>query len=226
MALRKTLIELFLCRRHASGEGKYPNTKPPTVTVHKPDFLPSRENEKLRATWLGHACFYVEFPSGLRVLFDPVFEDRCSPFSWLGPKRYTKAPCDVSEIPIIDMVVISHNHYDHLSLPTVKAIAEKHPNCHFFVPLGNASWFNEAGLTKVTEMDWWDQRDLKLSPASGHSEKVTEPGSQVAENGEIVARIDCLPCQHASARGPFDFCKTLWSSWSVESNGKKVYFGG
>ncbi|EED13665.1 Zn-dependent hydrolase/oxidoreductase family protein, putative [Talaromyces stipitatus ATCC 10500] len=215
-----------MLKRAITGDLKWPDTTPPTVTVHKPNFLPSRETSKLRATWLGHACFYVEFPGGLRVLFDPVFEDRCSPFSWMGPKRYTKPPCDVSEIPVIDMVVISHNHYDHLSLPTVKAISKKHPNCHFFVPLGNASWFKEAGIDKVTELDWWDQRDLTLSPTKDDSEKVTEPDAPASKSAEIVGRISCLPCQHTSARGPFDRAKTLWASWGVESGGKKVYFGG
>lgn len=160
------------------------------------------------------------------MLFDPVFEDRCSPFSWLGPKRYTKPPCDVSEIPIIDMVVISHNHYDHLSLPTVKAISKKHPNCHFFVPLGNASWFKEAGINNVTELDWWDERDLTLSPTKSGVEKVTEPDAPATKDAEIVGRISCLPCQHTSARGAFDRAKTLWASWGVESGGKKIYFGG
>jgi hypothetical protein len=70
------------------------------------------------------------------VLFDPVFTHRCSPFSWLGPARYTPAPCNIEDIPIIDAVVISHNHYDHLSLPTILKIKEKHPNVQFFAPLG------------------------------------------------------------------------------------------
>ena len=96
---------------------------PPTVLVQKPEFLPTRETPKLRATWLGHACYYVKFPNGLRVLFDPIFEDRCSPFLSLGPKRYIAIPCKIEDIPVIDAVVISHNHYDHLSYPTVKDIA-------------------------------------------------------------------------------------------------------
>ena len=72
-----------MVRRRFVG-GNTPDTTPPTVPVQKPEFLSSRETSKLRATWLGHACYYVEFPGGLRVLFDPVFEDRCSPFSWIG----------------------------------------------------------------------------------------------------------------------------------------------
>lgn len=102
-------------RRRLTGSGNSPDTTPPTVPVRKPTFLNSRETPTLRATWLGHACYFVEFPGGLRVLFDPVFEARCSPFTWLGPKRYTEVPCQIEDIPTIDVVVISHSHYDHLS---------------------------------------------------------------------------------------------------------------
>lgn len=87
------------------------------IQVLKPTFSTARygtDGTSLRATWLGHACYLVELPCGLRVLFDPVLTDRCSPVSWFGPKRFTKLPCEVHEIPIIDIVVISHNHYDHV----------------------------------------------------------------------------------------------------------------
>lgn len=83
----------------------------PAVPVQKPELLASRETKELRTTWLGHACHLVDFPGGLKVLFDPVFTERCSPFTWLGPKRITPMPCQIADIPIIDVVVISHNHY-------------------------------------------------------------------------------------------------------------------
>src|ERR1700712_2352445 len=102
---------MFL-RGRITGEHSAPDTTPPTVPVVEPTFLPSRDASKsLRATWLGHACYYVEFPTGLRVLFDPVFEDRCSPFSFMGPKRFTKVPCHIKDLPVVDVVVISHSHY-------------------------------------------------------------------------------------------------------------------
>lgn len=90
------------------------------IQVLKPTFSTARygtDGTPLRATWLGHACYLVELPCGLRILFDPVLTDRCSPVSWFGPKRFTKLPCEVHEIPIIDIVVISHNHYDHVRFP-------------------------------------------------------------------------------------------------------------
>jgi N-acyl-phosphatidylethanolamine-hydrolysing phospholipase D len=187
----------------------------------------------LRATWLGHACFYVEFPGGLRVLFDPVFDHRCSPFSFMGPARYTEAPCQIDDIPIIDAVIISHNHYDHLSHPTILKIREKHPHAHFFAPLGNKKWFTASGIHNMTELDWWETRELRLSKvkqAAGEEEQKPTVVKAGAESGEeepeISATIGCLPCQHMSARTPFDKAHTLWGSWSVESGGKKLWFAG
>ncbi|KAH8808435.1 beta-lactamase superfamily domain-containing protein [Xylogone sp. PMI_703] len=215
-----------------TGKTKSPDTTPPTVPVVKPNFLPNRTgSDSLRATWLGHACYYVEFPSGLRVLFDPVFEDRCSPFSFMGPKRYTEAPCKIEDIPIVDVVVISHSHYDHLSHPTVKALHHKHPNAQFMVGLGLKQWFLESGVNNVVEMDWWNDVDITFSPATGEKRVSTSNSSVSPEENSpkadsINARISCLPCQHTSARTLFDRSETLWCSWAVESGGKSVWFGG
>ena len=214
-------------RRRLTGKANQPDTTPPTVAVRKPQFLSTRETNQLRATWLGHACFLVEFPGGLRVLFDPVMTDRCSPFSWLGPKRYTEAPCNVEDIPFIDLVVISHNHYDHLSHPTVLAIKSRNPGVHFFVPLGNKKWFEASGISNVTEMDWWDSKDVTLESARNgeDSQKGLRSGTETSAGG-ISATIHCLPSQHMSARSAFDRAKTLWASWSINSGGKKLWFAG
>ena len=224
--------------RRFTGRGNKPDTTHPTVPVHPPTFLPSRtphtSSGTLRATWLGHACYYVEFPSGLRVLFDPVFTDRCSPFSWLGPKRYTEMPCQIKDIPIIDAVVISHNHYDHLSHPTIMEIARLHPQCHFFVPLGNKKWFKACAIEHCTELDWWDEVDFTLTASSSREEKkrtsvssADEPGRPAPTSEDsITARISCLPCQHISARSIHDRAATLWASWAVSSGSRNVYFAG
>ncbi|KAK3049440.1 hypothetical protein LTR09_009359 [Extremus antarcticus] len=205
-----------------TGKWKDPNTEPPTVPVHKPSFLPTRATERLRATWLGHACYHVEFPGGLRVLFDPVFTDRCSPFTFLGPKRFTEMPCQIEVIPIVDAVVISHSHYDHLSHPTILRLKAKFPNVHFFVPLGNKVWFNKLGISDCTEMDWWQEKTISLS-SKGVPKTEDTPSKP---DGDITATIGCLPCQHTSGRTPFDRARTLWASWSVSSGGKKLWFGG
>ena len=231
-SLTPWMIMSGLIGRRIQGKANSPDTTPPTVPVQKPTFLPSRtQNDNIRATWLGHACYYVEFPSGLRVLFDPVFTDRCSPFSWLGPKRYTEMPCKIADIPIIDAVVISHNHYDHLSYPTVKEIASRHPNAQFIVPLGNKKWFEACGIKQCTELDWWDEIDFTLTPQASSSTQDKKPsissaGSTSPPTDSITAKIGCLPCQHISNRGLTDRAATLWSSWSVVSGGKSLWFGG
>ncbi|KKA27348.1 hypothetical protein TD95_003211 [Thielaviopsis punctulata] len=208
------------------GQLKFPDTSPPTVPVVKPSFLPTRASPgaKLRATWLGHACYYVEFPSGLRVLFDPVFEDRCSPLSFMGPKRYTEKPCDLADLPAVDAVVISHSHYDHLSHPSVLEVQKHHPNAHFFVGLGLEKWFRHEGIQNVTEMDWWE--DAKLQVQRQPSSQPTSLPSASLFPETIEATISCTPCQHTSARTPFDKDSTLWCSWAVVSGGKSVWFGG
>ena len=213
-----------------TGNLNSPDTTPPTVTVIEPTFLPKRTaSDHLRATWLGHACYYVEFPGGLRVLFDPVFEERCSPFSSVGPKRYTKVPCHIKDLPFVDAIVISHSHYDHLSHPTVVELHKKHPNAQFFVGLGLKKWFNECGIENVVEMDWWNDVDVTLSEQTGEkriSNASTDTPAPSSTSSDIKARISCLPCQHTSARTAFDKGVTLWCSWAVESGGKKVWFGG
>jgi L-ascorbate metabolism protein UlaG (beta-lactamase superfamily) len=210
-----------------TGKWKDPDTTPPTVPVHKPNFLKTRDTERLRATWLGHACYHVEFPGGFRVLFDPVFTDRCSPFSFLGPKRYTEMPCQIEEIPSVDAVVISHSHYDHLSHPTVLRIKEKFKSVHFFVPLGNKAWFNKLGIANCTEMDWWEEKTITLSSKGVPKvEEAESPFSDASAVEDITATVGCLPCQHTSGRTPFDRARTLWSSWSITSGGKKIWFGG
>ena len=217
-------------RRRLTGKANVPDTAPPTVPVRKPTFLHSRtENPStIRATWLGHACYLVEFPTGLRVLFDPVFSDRCSPFQWLGPKRYTEAPCQIEDIPNVDAICISHNHYDHMDHPTLMQIHKQHPNAHFFVPLANKEWFIKSGVkaNQVTELDWWDERDFKITPGGDTKVAKLERSSESDEAQSTIAKIGCLPCQHISARSPWDKARTLWSSWSVESGGKRVYFAG
>ncbi|KAI4655506.1 hypothetical protein J4E93_000218 [Alternaria ventricosa] len=222
------LIKGMLWRK-ITGQANSPDTSPPTVPVHKPIFLPSRETSRLRATWLGHACYYIEFPSGFRVLFDPVFEDCCAPFTIKSLKRYTPPPCEIEDLPIVDAVVISHNHYDHLSYPTIQRLKKKFPEAHFFAPLGNKEWFEKSGVTKVTELDWWESRDVKLEELSqkgGRAGSVSVSSVDMDKTSGITATIGALPCQHISARTPFDKAKTLWASWSVESGGAKVYFAG
>ncbi|CCG81084.1 putative Zn-dependent hydrolase/oxidoreductase family protein [Taphrina deformans PYCC 5710] len=185
---------------------------------------------KIKVAWLGHASMFLEFPGpaggsrGLRGLCDPVFSQRCSPSQWMGPRRYTAPSTTVAELPEIDLVVISHNHYDHLDVGTITALNQRFPALHFFVSLGVKKWFLGCGIPgeRVTEMDWWDE--------VLYSRRI--PG----QAGEQSLRIGYLPAQHFSNRGLNDLATTLWGSYSFETVPtatdvsqevvKKVWFGG
>ncbi|RAL00865.1 dioxygenase [Aspergillus ibericus CBS 121593] len=227
-----TFPEIFrdmIQHKFFSGNSQKPDTAASTVSVVKPTFLASRTGSSvLRATWLGHACYFVEFPTGLRVLFDPVFEERCSPFSWIGHRRFTERPCDVSDIPIIDCVIISHSHYDHLSYPTVMDIHKHHPSAQFFVPKGLKKWFTDCGIQNAVELDWWEDITLTLTPHKSTAEQSSPDASapHPSDSNEITATISCLPTQHTSARTPFNKATTLWASWSITSGTKSIYFAG
>ncbi|KAI0304495.1 N-acyl-phosphatidylethanolamine-hydrolyzing phospholipase D [Multifurca ochricompacta] len=199
-----------------------------------------------KATWLGHACYLVELPTppgatrGVRIIFDPVFSNRCSPFQRLGPARYTDTPCKVEEIPAVDAVVLSHNHYDQYAsslchseskpidnmsstdIPTLRTIfAKPSSSAHMFVALNNAAYLSKAihtPLSRVHELDWWDERILHVALPS-------DTGGP-AVNTEV--RLSCTPSQHVSGRTVTDRWHALWAAWVVDDlqSQKKVYFAG
>ncbi|PPQ96737.1 hypothetical protein CVT26_010221 [Gymnopilus dilepis] len=190
--------------------------------------------DQIKTTWLGHACFLVELPSrlgpseegrGVRILFDPVFSDRCSPSQWMGPKRYTPPPCNIEDIPEIDAVVISHNHYDHLDTHTIRTLLKRTTRTpHFFAPLGNGPYFKSLGVpTSHTHiMDWWESKRLVITQSDSKK--------------PLAVDITCTPGQHFTGRSLTDFFKSLWAGWAVEEviedrasasrEPTKVYFGG
>ncbi|CDZ96919.1 Predicted Zn-dependent hydrolase (beta-lactamase superfamily) [Phaffia rhodozyma] len=198
--------------------------------IRVPDFGASFQDShpaEIKATWLGHACFLIEFPRepdqdrGIRILVDPVFSNRCSPFSFMGPSRFTPAPCQAADIPEIDVLVLSHNHYDHMDLPTLKALASKPESSHvrIVVPLNNAHHLASTGFAskQITELDWWESADVDIGSGKG------------------VIRIGAKPAQHMTARGISDRKKSLWASFLFETrpslepsspSGVKVYFTG
>lgn len=184
------------------------------VKVQKPDWAAERSG--LKATWIGHATILIETPKvegamrGVRVLFDPVFSERTSPVSFAGPKRYTPVPCGVDELPEVDVVAISHDHYDHMDSDTlIKIYNRRKGSIHFLVGLGNASRLRGFGLdaNSTTELDWWESARLD----------VTDVGS---------ITMTCTPTQHFSGRGLFDRGSTLWCSWVLNADTRKLFFAG
>ena len=153
-----------------------------------------------RITWLGHASFLIRI-SGMNVLTDPFLTDYASPVPFAGPRRFVGDAIPINELPAIDVVIVSHNHYDHLDDKTVRSLPNK-DNINVVVPLGLKSFFTERGYSKVTELDWGDSKAIdKL-------------------------KFTALSAVHDSARSVNDKDKTLWSSWAIEGQKKKVFFVG
>ncbi|KAG8971361.1 hypothetical protein FRC05_011123 [Tulasnella sp. 425] len=191
---------------------------------------PDANKSTMKATWLGHACFLLELPSpdgaarGVRILFDPVFSHRCSPFSFMGPARHTPPPCKLEELPSVDIVVISHNHYDHLDTPSITTL-DKQFRPHFFAPLNNGAYFkaNKVAEERTHILDWWEARSVTVDlPAATSSEEA--PTSTIKTTFEVT----CTPAQHMTGRGLTDRFHTLWASWAIRDpgSGKKAWFGG
>lgn len=185
-----------------------------------PDFCPGESAEGTRVTWLGHASVLVQLPGGPNILFDPVLSNRASPLSFAGPKRSLQAPCSVHELPNIDVVCISHSHYDHLETRTVEELARRAggSKIRWLIPLGNAKSLLNAGVSmmQITEMDWWDEMEI-----ADQNEK--------AGKGKVV--VACTPAQHGSCRSPWDRNRGLWSSWVVSycsplGHNSRFFFGG
>ncbi|MBX6421796.1 MAG: MBL fold metallo-hydrolase [Nevskia sp.] len=156
-------------------------------------------------TWIGHASFLLQH-GGLNLLTDPHLSGRASPFSFAGPARLAPPGLEFHELPPIDAVLISHNHYDHLDALTVRRLAREHPGLRFFVPLGLADWFRRRGIERVTELDWWQSAELGA--------------------GAGAARVTAVPVQHFSGRGLRDRNATLWCGMVFEHAGAKVFFAG
>ena len=151
-------------------------------------------------TWIGHSTLLIQL-NGVNVLTDPHWSERASPVSFAGPKRVMPPGLRFEDLPAIDLVLISHNHYDHLDVATVKRLAATHHPL-FVVPLGLKSWFAGLGITNVDELDWWESRRIK------------------------GLTFTCLPAQHFSSRTLWDRNQTLWSGWAVASPTKKLFFAG
>jgi N-acyl-phosphatidylethanolamine-hydrolysing phospholipase D len=161
-------------------------------------------------TWINHSTFLIEI-DGLHILTDPIWSQRCSPLPFLGPKRRHLPPVKLEELPKIDLVLISHDHYDHLDKKTVRALHRLNPNTLWLVPRGVKSWFERAKIYAVHECSWWDEVELAF--------------------GQIQLRATAVPAQHFSGRSASALNSTLWAGWVVEftrASGaqKNLYFVG
>ncbi|MFF4553098.1 MBL fold metallo-hydrolase [Streptomyces sp. NPDC001422] len=155
----------------------------------------------LRITWMGHSSVLAEI-DGHRVLFDPVWGERCSPFAFAGPKRLHPVPLPLAALGPVDVVVISHDHYDHLDMPTIKALAGT--DTVFAVPLGVGAHLERWGVSadRLRELDW----------------------NESAKVGGIT--LTATPARHFCGRGLRNIQQTLWASWVVEGDAHRIYHSG
>jgi L-ascorbate metabolism protein UlaG (beta-lactamase superfamily) len=153
----------------------------------------------IRVTFVNHSTFLIQ-TEGLNILTDPVWSDRTSPFSWAGPRRMRPPGIKFSDLPPIDVVLISHNHYDHLDLPSLRAIAAKH-NPAIITPLGVKAFLEKENIKGARDLDWW--------------EEVTLRGS---------FNVQAVPAQHFSGRGMFDRDATLWCGYVLKRKEGNIYF--
>jgi len=151
-------------------------------------------------TWVGHSTLLVQMDH-VSFLTDPTWSDTASPLPF-GPARFVEPGLRLEDLPPVDFVLISHNHYDHLDLPTLRRLAELQPQARFLVPLENGDLLREEGIARVEELDW---------------------GDRVIHEGVTV---HALPSQHWSRRGLGDMRRALWASWAVAGPERRFYFAG
>ena len=187
----------FLC----GGERRVPRGPLPSLDPRDAWTRPPASG--LRATWLGHSTVLIEI-DGLRVLTDPVWGPRASPSRLAGPKRFQPVPVSLRAMPPVDVVIVSHDHYDHLDYPTIRELAQH--DVPFVTSLGVGAHLEAFGIdpARIVELDWWQSHTLARSGLT----------------------ISAAPSQHFSGRGLKDRNATLWSSMVIRSEKHAVFFSG
>lgn len=179
---------------YGANAHKVATMAPDLARITKPD------PGKLQVTWIGHASMLIQY-RGINILTDPMFSDRASPLPFSGPRRYHPPALPSKDLPKIDYVVLSHNHYDHLDKASVLALGS---GPIWLVPLKLKKWFVDAGIKEeqVLELDWWESYHFRQ------------------------ATITATPAQHWSARTFWDRKKTLWASWMMTIGDRTIWYSG
>lgn len=158
-------------------------------------------DDKIRVTFINHSSFLIQSDS-LNILTDPVWSERASPVSFAGPKRMVPPGVLMEDLPKIDIILLTHNHYDHLDIHALKEINKQH-SPKIYCPLGVGKYLKRKGIDEVHEMDWWDEIRIKE---------------------DLV--LLCTPAQHFSGRGMFDRDKTLWCGFALVKPEGSIYYSG
>jgi L-ascorbate metabolism protein UlaG (beta-lactamase superfamily) len=158
------------------------------------------ESDTLHVTFVNHSTFLLQ-TMGLNLLTDPVWSERVSPVSFAGPRRHRAPGLNFEDLPPIDAILLSHNHYDHCDYATLRQLAQRFAPA-IFCPLGVQQPLRNLGFKQIHPLDWWQSTEW---------------------NG---MQMHCVPAQHFSARGPFDRNRTLWCGWMTRSGSGEIYFAG
>ena len=182
----------------ARAPGAWPAAAPALTPAALPAAVAPGE---VAVTLVNHSTFLLQF-AGLNVLTDPIWSERCSPVPWAGPRRVHPPALPLEALPRIDVILVSHNHYDHLDLPTLAALQARH-RPRVVTGLGQRELLAAAGITAPVELDWWGEHAL----GGGYA-------------------VTFTPAQHFSARGLFDRDLSLWGGFAVRAPAGAVYFAG
>ncbi len=178
---------------------------PREVPINPPPLPPAPRAEGVTATWIGHATFLLQ-TSTANILIDPVFSERVSPVSWIGPRRVHAPGIAMDALPRIDLVLLSHDHYDHCDFATLRYLAQHH-RPRVIAPIGHAALLAPLGFTDVVELDWWQT----------HS---------AGDDATIAPHITLTPSRHWCRRRPGDTNVRLWGGFLIRAGGRLVYFLG
>jgi L-ascorbate metabolism protein UlaG (beta-lactamase superfamily) len=177
-----------------------PRTPWPRCVEVRPRVPPALDGAAAVVTFIGHSTFLIQTAAG-NILTDPMYSERASPLPWAGPRRVRQPAVRFDDLPPISTVLLSHNHYDHCDLPTLRMLAKRFDPM-VVTPLGNGRLVRTAGITRVEELDWWQE-------ATTAAHKVT-----------------LTPAHHFSARTPFDKNRALWGGFTVHAADVCIYFAG
>ncbi|MEO5818163.1 MAG: MBL fold metallo-hydrolase [Gemmatimonadaceae bacterium] len=188
--------------RERRGQPRAPNPARGSFPTATPSIvLPRAAADEHRATWIGHSTILLQ-TGGLNIITDPVFCERAFPVQWLGPRRVMPPAVDIGALPPLDVVLLSHSHYDHLDKAAVKRLARDHPRATWVVPLGLTQYIRGWGVKEIVELDWWQAAHFK-----GIS-------------------VTATPARHFSARRVGDRNKSLWCGFALVIGDRRAYFAG
>lgn len=181
--------------RPTTPEGELP------IVRSKGEIFENPPESGLRVTWLGHSTQVFEI-DGVRLITDPIFGGRAGPVSWAGPEVWYAPPIALDDLPEIDAVLISHDHYDHLQQPTIEHMAQW--DTQFIVPLGVGAHLEYWGVdpARITELDWWESTSVG------------------------AVEVNLVPSRHASGRHVLDQMRTLWGGYAIVGPQNRIYFSG